>query len=377
MAIQERENDLVLGTHGRGVFVIDDYSGLRNLSHEDFESRLKILSATVGQHYVANQTPSTRFTASAEFRAENEPYGVMLTFMASGQDLPHPDAEAERERKILMRESRDETVDEQVGKGEAKVTVTVKDASGDVIRSYRELVHQGVNRLTWDMRRDGVRAMPGPEERDYEDGLPAGPEVPPGDYSVTLVLDHPDSEATVASIDVHTVADPRSPYSQSEVEQNYTAQLELLKLQKAVVSAVERIVNARKDINAIAERIEARKQAAEDEKLTSLQDRAKALKDNLDELEKRFRTPPETKGVPYDADKIASRLTLAQGYVASTYGAPSAAAMTYVQLARDAVDQGLTAVNGFIGGELGEFRQAVEQAGIGLLSGVQAVTYED
>ena len=369
MAIQERENDLVLGTHGRAVFVIDDYSGLRKLSDEDFQSRLKILSATDGQHYVANQTASTRFTASAEFRADNEPYGVMLTFLASGQDLPHPDGETERERKILIRESEEGIVDteEDEEDGDPKVTVTVKDGSGDVIRTYREAVHQGINRITWNMRRDGAREMPGPEKQDYTDGLPAGPEVPPGSYFITLALDHPDSQSTVASVNAQTVADPRSAYSQTEIEQNYETNLELLELQKAVVSAVERIVRARQDIDTITTLVKARPDADEDEKLTALKGKASDLKEELDELEKRFRTPPETKGITYDSDKVANKLALAQGYVGSTYGAPSAAAITYIQLARDSVDEGLFALNNFFAGELEDFRTTVDAAGIGLL----------
>ena len=379
MAIQERENDLVLGTHGRSVFVIDDYSSLRNLSDEDFQARLKILSAVPGQHYVANQTPSTRFTGSAEFRAENEPYGVMLTFMANGQDLPHPDAEAERERKILLRESEDSAVEEE-GDDEAsdpKVTVTVKDASGDVIRTYREAVYQGINRVTWDMRRDGARDMPGPEEQDYEDGLPVGPEVPPGSYSITLALDHPDSQATVASVDVQTVADPRSPYSLAEIEQNYAMQLELLELEKALVRAVEAIVRARRDVGTITTLIKARPAADEDAILMALTEQADELNEGLDELEKRFRTPPETKGIIYNYDKTINRLALAQRYVGSTYGAPSAAAKTYVQIARNSVDETLTALNDFIGSDLEDFRKAVDEAGIALLSGVQPVEVTD
>ncbi len=57
MAIQRRENDLVLGTHGRSVYVIDDYSALRGLSAGDFKQRLKILSVTPGQQYVAARNP--------------------------------------------------------------------------------------------------------------------------------------------------------------------------------------------------------------------------------------------------------------------------------------------------------------------------------
>jgi len=48
MAIQERENDLVLGTHGRSIFVLDDYSALRDLGEAAFGQRLAILNATEG-----------------------------------------------------------------------------------------------------------------------------------------------------------------------------------------------------------------------------------------------------------------------------------------------------------------------------------------
>jgi photosystem II stability/assembly factor-like uncharacterized protein len=370
MAIQERENDLVLGTHGRSVYVIDDYSGLRNLSVGDFETRLKILSATAGQQYDPKRAPSTRFTASAEFRAENEPYGVMITYLASGQDLPHPDEETDRERRILIRESVAANVedDDSEKKEDPRVTVTVKDASGDLIRTFRETVHQGVNRVTWGMRRDGARALPGPEPQDYADGLPVGPEVPPGRYTVPLALDHPDSQAAVASIDVQTVADPRSPYSQTEIEQNFATQLELLRLQKTVVSAVERIVDTRKDIDTLIGLVDKRQGSKENEALSALRDRGKELNNTLNDLEKRFRTPPETKGIVYSDDKIINRLGIAQAYVASTRDAPSSTAKTYIRLARISLDEGLSALNRFLSRELADFRKTVDEAGVGLLS---------
>jgi hypothetical protein len=375
MAIQKRENDLVLGTHGRSVFVIDDYSGLRGIKEEDFESRLKILSATTGQHYDANQTPSTRFTGSGEFRAENEPYGVMLTFIASGEDLPHPDGEADRERRILIRESAAAETEEENGEEdeEPKISITVKDASGAVIRTFREPVYQGLNRVTWDMRRDGARALPGPTPQDYKDGLPAGPEVPPGRYSVTLALDHPDSQATVASTDVQTIGDPRSPYTQAEIEQNFAAQVELLRLEKAVVSAVENIVRAREEIGTVTQLIDKRLGENENEGLTALKEQGSEAEERLDEFEKRFRLPPETKGYPYTADKIINKVALAQGYVGSTIGAPSDAALTYMQIARQSVDEGLSDLNAFINGEFKAFRDAVNAAGIGLLTDIEII----
>ena len=146
MAIQQRENDLVLGTHGRSVYVLDDYSALRGLGENDFEQRLKILSTTPGQQYTAAQTPSTRFTGSGEFRADNEPYGVVLTFIASGRDLAHPDPERERERQAGL--------DDKSAEQPVRVEMVVKDHNGKLVRKQKFPVHQGINRLVWGMRHD-------------------------------------------------------------------------------------------------------------------------------------------------------------------------------------------------------------------------------
>jgi photosystem II stability/assembly factor-like uncharacterized protein len=379
MAIQERENDLVLGTHGRSIFVIDDYSALRNIDESDFSERLKILSVTAGQHYVANQTPSSRFTGSGEFRAENEPYGVAITFVASGDDLPHPDEDTERARKIRQRveataaeDSEDEKEDDESDEKGPKVTITVSDASGETIRTFKRPVHQGINRVVWEMRRDGLRAMPGPEPQDYEDGLPAGIEVPPANYQVTLTLKRDDENSDEVSANAKTIADPRSPYSLAEVVSNYKSLLEIQAMQDKAVVAVEKIVQAHSDVAAVSTLIKKRKDAADNADLKALTESAGEITKALDELEKLFRVPPETKGIEYQADKITSRIGLAQYYVGSTYGAPSPAARTYIDIARVSLDEGLATVDELFSGDLAKFRAAVDAAGIGLLSNVGA-----
>jgi photosystem II stability/assembly factor-like uncharacterized protein len=374
MAIQERETDLVLGTHGRSAYVIDDYSALRGLRADDFESRLEILSATPGQRYDAKSTASTRFTGSGEFRGPNEPYGVLVTFMASGDDLPHPDRERERQRKIDRRLSGEapeaaEQDGADGGQEPPKVTVRVSDASGETVRTFRHALHQGVNRLAWGMESDGVRPPPGPDRPDTEDGLPAGPEVPPGDYTITLSLG-----ATEASVDVVTLPDPRSAVTPEEYLVKYRAERDLLKLAEAHVTALERLDQARNDVRTINVLIGKRPDAGDDERLETLKEQAGEVDKRLVELEERFRNPPETRGIPYSGDKIGNRIGLARAYTGSTVGAPSPTARAYAELARESLQQGLAAVNEFVGGELAEFREAVTAAGIGLLAPAEPVT---
>jgi photosystem II stability/assembly factor-like uncharacterized protein len=370
MAIQQREDDLVLGTHGRSIYVLDDYGALRGLDHADFSRRLAILDTTAGQQYDANPTPSTRFTGSGEFRAENEPYGVMITFMASGDDLPHPDAELERERSIRKRSA--ETAGDEKENGKSpRVELTVRDAGGELIRKRTIDVHQGVNRIVWGMERDGVRPMPGPAAAETEDGLPGGPEVPPGTYQVTLSLALNEGDPVTSSSEVIVLPDPRSPFSAQSRLENYQAMLELMDLRETAVTAVERIVGAQADI-ATAQTLIGQKLKPgeeEDETLKALGEQAGEVRKGLDDLEKRLRTPPETKGIVYDDDKVSNQIGLAMYYVGSSVDAPTPTARIYVDQARRALDEAVKAVDDFMNSELDAFSRALSEAGIGLFTG--------
>ena len=366
MAIQARENDLVLGTHGRSAYVVDDYSALRGLRPADFSKRLEIRSVTPGQQYEAGQTPSTRFPGSGEFRADNEPYGVMLTFMAAGDDLAHPDPEHERTRRLERADADDN------GKP-VKIELTVRDAEGAVIRKQKLPVHQGVNRLTWNLRRDGVRPMPGPQAPSIEDGLPAGPEVLPGRYRIELRLPGADGEAAEAVAEATVLADPRSAVGSEARTGNHQTLLALLELQESAVAAVEQITRSRADLDTasgwIGERLKAAE--AEDEALESLKSRAKELDERLTELEERFRTPPRTRGAVYDDDRVVSRIGAAYYYVASTADAPTDTALEYVAIAERSLAEARTALEVFMNEELAPFSRALSDAGIGLFAAAQ------
>jgi hypothetical protein len=360
MAIQQRENDLVLGTHGRSLFVLDDYSALRGLDSESFKERLGILSATPGQQYVANATPSTRFTGSGEFRAPNEDYGVVLTFVASGQDLPHPNDEKEKARKQAIPGKEKPGNDSDL----PKITVQVSDSTGAVIRQFKRPVKQGINRLNWDLKHDGVRPMPGPKPPEADADLPGGVEVPPGSYRISLVLGEA-NERNETSVEVTVLADPRSDISQADRVSNYQSLLALQALQETSVTAVEKIVSVRNDVNALNALIQQQAGVGTADKLSQ---QATEVLDQLNALEQKFRVPPETRGNVYDEDRVTNKIATAQYYIGSSLDAATPASAGYVKIAENSLDAALAELNDFLGGPLQQFRESVDQAGIGLLS---------
>ncbi len=382
MAIQSRENDLVLGTHGRSIYVIDDYSALRGLDEKDFTRRLRILSVTPGQQYVASQAASTRFTGSGEFRAENEPYGVMVTFMVSGDDLPHPNEERERARAMAQRieaagtqhPTDDEAMAEKNDKqnnGPPTIKVQIYETDGTVVRTFKSPVYQGINRITWPLVRDGVRDFPGPQRPKPDADLPAGPQVPPGSYALVLTLENPQGEPTEASLPVTVLPDPRSPYSAQTRLDNYSTLLALMDLQEDAVAAVERIDSTRRDLGTISTLIAAAVNAGEDENLTQLTKSIKALQSELNDVEERFRVRPETKGVVYSGDKVTSAIFDAYGYVSSTMDGHSPAAQIYIDRAQQRLALALEQLDQFMAQKITPLAAQVAAAGIGLLSSVE------
>jgi len=416
LAIQPRENDLVLGTHGRAAFVLDDYSPLRQIDEELLTEPIHLFPIPPAQQYEVAQTGSSRFPGHTEFRGENPPYGALITVSLHHEDLPHPDEEVESERKAEQAEPEEETETEPGEEAEAEeeespqgppgrpgrpegpqAKVTVADASGEVIREFEAPVELGVNRIAWDLRRDAFKEPPrGDMPRFFE---PRGPEVPPGTYTVTV--EYGDAEARG---EVEVLADPRTDIPLAEREAKVAAVLRAGRLQDAVATAIERIADTRKDVDAIlararkanqealeemedeeeseggegeAERASESETAAEDEETAedgqqpkgphgALLAAGRKLKKSLAEQEKELWTPPDTKGIPA-SDHAWAKVMYVQRSLGSSFDAPTPSQQAYLEQAEVAVREALDGVNAFFAEEVAEFRRMYRESGLELL----------
>ncbi|HSL82645.1 MAG TPA: hypothetical protein VLF66_07695, partial [Thermoanaerobaculia bacterium] len=291
LAFQEREADLVLGTHGRGIFVLDDVRALRELAADPslLAAPLHLFEIADPLQYQVAQSPSSRFPGASEFRGENQPYGALLTFALAQDGLPHPDDAVERERKAgerrerllrmaaeqatggeagrpeesmeeAARESAEAAAEEEVaegrrGKGKRPMAeIEVADASGEVVRTFERPVTLGVNRVAWDLRRDSfARPRTDQEESPWQRG---GTEVVPGTYTVTVRYGGEE-----ASREVRVLPDPRVEISQADRQAKYEAVLEAGQLRERLTEAIERVRAARRDV----ERIQAKAKEAQGE----------------------------------------------------------------------------------------------------------------
>ena len=107
LAIHPRDHDLVIATHGRALYVLDDITPLRSLTPEALAEPLHLFPAAAGRAVPAALRPGGASRAgSRRLPGENRPYGVLLTYSLNAPGLPLPDEETERERKEKRAEPR-------------------------------------------------------------------------------------------------------------------------------------------------------------------------------------------------------------------------------------------------------------------------------
>jgi len=181
LVVHPRDFDLVIGTHGRAIYILDDIRPLRALAQDPSLAELPIHLFDVPPAYLRNvaAVDGYHFPADALFIGTTRPFGALLTY-----------AVAE-------------------GSGTDSARIEILDDAGDVIRHMEGPANRGMNRVSWDLREDAIAP-----ERTGEGGwggrIP-GPEVLPGRYTIRVSMDAEESEAGV-----EVLPDPRLEISQAD-----------------------------------------------------------------------------------------------------------------------------------------------------------------
>lgn len=197
IAIQERENDLVLGTFGRGFYVLDDYSPLRQLSEKQLAADAHIYPIKNGLIYTEAMPLGLRgkaFMGASYYTAPNPPVGAVFTYFVKTDVKTLKDRRREQEKK-LVKEGKDiryPTYEEYYAEQREEapyLLFTIRDRAGNVVRKITTKPAKGVNRIVWDGRfasKSPVRLTPAQENifGNPDVGTPAMP----GEYTVSLDL---------------------------------------------------------------------------------------------------------------------------------------------------------------------------------------------
>jgi hypothetical protein len=358
--VHPREHDLVIGTHGRSVYIIDDIRPLRGLSAATLAEPIHLFEIPDAIQYSSNQSSGEGSPGHGEFRGENRPYGAMITFSLNAEDLPHP-SEAQAQRAGFGQGFGGGFYGGQPGRAgqrqrSPQVTVEISDANGEVIRRFRAPAHLGVNRIAWNLRRDGFRSASAGQQQQELGFLPSGPDVLPGSYGVKIT--YAEHEATGS---VNVLADPRYDIPMAEREAKLAALMYAGSLQEVVADAVERIRGTRTEVEGVLAKLRQEPQRGPSE----LARAGRQLNNALTELEKRFWSPPGSGGQRVArTDNAYREIRSAAGSLDSTWDAPTQAQEYRLQQAEAMLQECVEEFNRLFVEDVARFIEQVDAAGL-------------
>jgi photosystem II stability/assembly factor-like uncharacterized protein len=324
LSVQRPLNDLVIGTFGRSIYIVDDYSALRSLTPAALAKAAILLPVRDAVLYI----PSAQYGGSGKgflgesfYTADNPPYGVSFTYhlkdalKSRQQKRKDAEKEAEKAGKPIPYPTPDELRAEAEEEAPS-VFLVVTDSDGNVIRTVTGATGSGLHRVTWDLH-DPALSVSGD----------AGPLVAPGKYKVTLhqrVLGV--ATQLAGPVEFNVVLDTLGGLSADDVKDQVTFHRQVLKLRRAVTGAgnvasetITRLEQVRQALDVAPKADEASKTAVR-ELLTRTRDVLRALRGDA-ELRRRNENVPTSisERVRYAADAGDEALAKPTGTAKSQY----------------------------------------------------------
>ena len=335
LVVHPREHDLIIGTHGRGAFVVDDIRPLRALADNPAigAADLHLFDIPPTIQYVESQVNSPRFVGFTMFEGENRTYGALLTYqVATGSDS-------------------------------AEAKIEVLNGSGAVVRTATGPARPGMNRTAWDLRLDGPRRPEGQGGGGGGGfgGGGGGPHALPGTYTVRVIVGSDTANGTAL-----VGADPRFSYTTSDRREKLVALHQVMRSQEVSFETQARLRNATTGVEAALEHLG--DEADHDE----MREAGEALKTALEEALEDFTGKQARQGFWRQQNTVNAALGAAYGQMSSSWDRPSATEIILIEQGESRLRAGLEIANAAIA-QFVTYRQQILDAGIQILDAVETI----
>ncbi len=130
LLIHPRDNDLIVGTHGRGIWICDDISPLQQMNEKALAADTHLFDIRPGTNWLNDITYSRAGGGQKVFRGENAPQGTAISYYLKAAPA-----------------------------GDVKLTVS--DITGKIVRTVTATKQVGLNRLQWNLRGDAPQRPAG------------------------------------------------------------------------------------------------------------------------------------------------------------------------------------------------------------------------
>ncbi len=189
--IQRRENDLAVGSFGRGFFVLDDYTALRQVSEDALAAEALLFPVKDAPLFIEKRSRHG-VRGHGFFTAPNPEFGATFTYylkdgLKTREELRHKAEKKARENENNPAIPSFDELRLEEREAEPEIMFTVRDAAGEVIRRISGPREEGIHRVSWDLRSPSASPTKLEEKKTGRyDSPDVGPLVVPGTYSVTM-----------------------------------------------------------------------------------------------------------------------------------------------------------------------------------------------
>ena len=345
----KKSHDLVVATHGRGLFVMDNITPLEESTGDN---SFHVYSVQTANHW--HFWNKGGFSAGS-FVAPNPPSGAVIDYYLPNELKPTP---------------------EQRRKREGPVKIVITDADGKMVRTLYGTSKMGYNRTTWDLRYSGPKRLnflpqQGEQEENPFFDRNAGPAVVPGTYKVTVSADGKSETKTV-----EVALDPRFPQADvNGFKAQVAAGLEVRDEVSALNEALNRINSLRKQLTSIEELLGTTDEnGVQNAAYKPVLDQARQMRKKLDALETPIYNRDIQPGASDDLhylSRFQNRLQRLGGVINSGYAEPpNELAVEEMADTRKELDQHLKEINDFLNTEVVAFNKlAIEKGSSTLFAG--------
>ena len=340
IVIAPRENDLILGTHGRSIIILDDITPLEKADAAVWSSDVHLFAPRVAtQTYEMRALPSP---AAGSFAGPNPPYGALITYYLKTDVPPAP-----KPSPTTASNGNGGTLPapETAVPADPKVTIEILDATGTLVRRLEGPDRAGVNRVAWDLQYPLPFTPAAGEESWF--GPPRGTLVLPGVYTVKLRARGRESTERV-----EVRVDPRARTSPEALRARFDASQRIGELQRAFFEGQKAVQEIDKEVQRISTSAKASGTVP-----PALDGPLKGAEKQLADLKERFKSG--WGGPQFQLLDVAGQLQ------ASTT-APTEAQLRSLDHLHTTVTEGVEKVNAMLTGTVPQLLQTMQTAGVGL-----------
>jgi len=217
IVIHPREHDLVIGTHGRGIYIIDDITPLEKLGEANRAGTYLFPVKAATEYNPNSSVPGgvrgAGATGDREYSAPNPAFGAIITY--------------------FIRDSLPKNGDVALG---------IYDANGNRVRELTANKTRGMHRVTWDLRNAPPYTVRRPANQtgqsQFRQQDPSGPFVLPGRYTARLMVKGGAAGPFQSEVPIEVRSDPLVPMSVADYRVLYDMRVSTGRLQATVQAAV-------------------------------------------------------------------------------------------------------------------------------------------